>query len=479
MKTKSLDKILAENMLRFGTKNLGETVQKLKQLVEQLGSGDAVGTGVQIPADVLAVIQKAYGSSMAMKNAKQQLERMKIPVLCNGNIIDALVYGAIKGNAAQFGEGGLLKLVGAKGAFEKRLLGTPNERGVLTGGILDGLEADNLKFYDYDNVSVNPAADDPSKVATLGEVTTAAGLSGDYQTGSDYTELITYLNTYNLMNILATKWTPSGVQQYYLDQSDIDKTGYLDLQGNALYTLREACFYATQKMGVSKAGKEVTKSTFIPQEGERQEVPIPKDTFAAGKVAVTDASFQPVIDALTGFQNDPKFGGAGWKITGIQVETAASLGEKVSVGTAAAFSTMTGVSVADLAAAGITDANVNDPAGLSAGPAKAGRSGQDFLAITRANNIKTKLETKMPGVPVTTAPALAAGKEESRFGKVTFTVQGPNKEISIPATMIPKGAAGTADDMSKLFNFYSVRSDSGLDYMFGKREQIDTEKTGN
>lgn len=467
MKTKSLDKILAENMLRFGTKNLGETVHKLKQLVEQLGSGDGVGAGVQIPQDVLTAIANASATSMAYKNGKAQIAQMKVPVLCNGSIIDALIYGAIKGNAASLGEGGLLKLLGAKGKFQERLM-----------GILDGLGADNLKFYDYDEVSVNPSAEDPSKVATLGEVTAAAGVSGDYQTGSDYNELVTYLNTYNLMNILATKWTGQGPQQYYINQSDIDKTGYLDLQNYALFTQAEAVFYATQKIGVSKAGKTINKSKFIPVAGEKQSIPIPKDTFAAGKVAVTDASFQPVIDALTGFQQDPNFGGKGWKITGIQVDTAASLGEPVQSPDVAAFSTLTGVSAADLQAAGITDANVKDPKGLSAGPAKPGRSGQDFLAITRANNIKAKLEAKFAGIPVTTNPQLAAGTSDARFGSVTFTVQGPNQEISIPAEMIPQGKAGKAEDLGKVFNFYSIRSNADLDSMFASNAVVDQEKSG-
>ena len=139
---------------------------------------------------------------------------------------------------------------------------------------------------------------------------------------------------------------------------------------------------------------------------------------------------------------------------------------------------MTGVSVADLAKAGITATNVKDPAGLSAGPAEPGRSGQDFLAITRANNIKAKIEAAVPGINVTTNPQLATGGAEGRFGEVTFAVQGPDKQITIPATMLPKGTAGAADDLGKMFNFYSVRSDNNLSTMFSKSGQDSQEISG-
>jgi hypothetical protein len=455
MKQKSLEKILAENMLRFGTKNLGETVDKLKMLVEQLGAGDGVGAGVQIPQNVLTAIQGAASNSQAYKNGVQALKNMKVPILCNGSVIDALIYGAIKGNAtiARWGGGALLKLVG-KNDFTSRII-----------PLLDALPADTFLFSDYGTVSFNPDPNDPSKVATMGEVTPAMGVGGREQAGSDYNDLLTYLNTYNLMNTLESQWLQDGVQQYIISDSDFED-GYANLDsGPSLFKNFYLTLYATAQIGRSKASKDVTTSKFIPVAGDVQKIPIPKDTFPKGVVAVNDTAFKSISDALTGFQQDAKFGKAGWKITGITVNTAASLGEKVS-GTIEQFATMTGVSVADLAKAGITAANVADPAGLAAGPAKAGRSGQDFLAITRANNLKSKIETAVPGITVTTNPQLAAGAAEGRFGEVTFTVQGPNKEITIPAEMVSTGTAGQSQDLGKVFNCYRIDSDYNLFGMF-------------
>ena len=452
----SLEKILAENMLRFGTKNLGDTVNKVKRLVEALGAGDGVGQGVVIPTDVLNLITLVGGRSQAYKNAVQSTNAMKIPILCNGSIIDAIIYGAVKGNAAQLGSGGLLKLIGAKDKFNARLT-----------QILDGLPSDALGFYDVGTISLNPYPEDPTKVATKGEVTAAMGRMGEEQAGTDYMELLKYLNTYNLLNCISTKWTDANVQQYVLSQSEVEKDGFLNLDsGPALYAYPDICFYATAQAGVSKAGKKVTTSKFVAIAGDKQNVPIDKDTFPKGTVAVNDAGWSKISDALTGFQNDPKFGGAGWKITGLQVSTAASLGEPVESPTVADFSRMTGVSVQDLAAAGITDANVKDPKGLQAGPAKAGRSGQDFLAITRANNIKQKLEAAYAGIPVTITPMLATGAAEGRFGSVTFTVMGPNKEVTIPAEMTSTGKTGAAQDLSKMFNCYRIDSNYALARMF-------------
>jgi len=455
MKQKSLEKILAENMLRFGTKNLGETVDKLKMLVEQLGAGDGVGAGVQIPQNVLTAIQGAAASSTAYKNGVVALRNMKVPILCNGSIIDALIYGAIKGNAVMpyFQGGMLLKLIGKKD-FSNKII-----------PLLDALPSDMLLFSDDATVSLNPDPNDTTKVATIGEVTPSMGVGGAEQAGSDYNELITYLNTYNLMNAVESEWRQDGVQQYVIDNSTF-VDGYVDMDaGPSLYKNSSLTLYATAAIGKSKAGKAVTTSKFIPVAGDVQKIPIPKDTFPKGVVAVNDTAFKSISDALTGFQQDAKFGKAGWTITGITVNTAASLGEKVS-GTIDQFATMTGVSVADLAKAGITAANVADPAGLAAGPAKAGRSGQDFLAITRANNLKSKIETAVPGITVTTNPQLAAGAAEGRFGEVTFTVQGPNKEVSIPAEMVSTGVAGQSQDLGKVFNCYRISSDYRLFDMF-------------
>jgi hypothetical protein len=466
MKHKSLEKILAENMLRFGTKNLGDTVNKLKRLVEGLGAGDGVGAGVQIPADVLTMIQQVAPKSTAYKNGVTQLKNMKIPILCNGNIIDALIYGAIKGNAATWGGGQLLKLLGAKNKFAQKM-----------SELLDMMAEDAFAFVDSSNgtISFNPDPNDPSKVATMGEVTPAMGVGGVEETGSDYNDLLTYLNTFNLMNVVSEqKWSVGGINQFIIDAVSENETtyksmypnGYLSLAANESIRSYSFCmFYATAQAGKGRAGKTVSNTKFIPVAGDTQKIPIPKDTFPKGSVIVADAGFKAITDSLTGFQQDDKFGKAGWKITGITVNTAASLGEKVTADINQ-FSTMTGVSVADLAKAGITATNVKDPAGLSAGPAQQGRSGQDFLAITRANNIKAKIEAAVPGITVTTNPQLATGGAEGRFGEVTFTVQGPNKEITIPAEMVSTGTASQAQDLSKVFNCYRIESDFSLDDLF-------------
>ena len=61
---------------------------------------------------------------------------------------------------------------------------------------------------------------------------------------------------------------------------------------------------------------------------------------------------------------------------------------------------------------------------------------------------------------------MATGKAEGRFGAVTFTVLGPNKEVSIPATMVSTGVAGANTDLSKVFNCYRVESTSNIASMF-------------
>ena len=458
MKQQSLERILAENMLRFGTKNLGDTISTVKRLVEQLGAGDGVGAGVNIPADMLALIKQIGPTCSAYKNGVTQLKNMKIPVLCNGSIIDALIYGAFKGNAAQIGYGKIFKQLGMTKKFNEKLK-----------SVLDGLHSESFMFKDADTVTFNPYPEDPTLVATIGEVTAAMGVSGAEQAGSSYNELLTYLNTYNLMNAMATQWTENGVQQYIFTEKpedNQDENGFLDLDARAaLWVYRDICFYATAQVGVSKAGKNISTSKFIPVAGDKQTVPIAPDTFPQMGVTVADGGWSKITSHFEGFKSDPKFGGAGWKIKGITVNTAASLGEKVTANVAE-FSRQTGVPVQDLTKAGITDTNVKDPVGLAAGPAKAGRSGQDFLAITRANNIKQKLEVAYPGIPVTTNPMLALGAAAGRYGSVDFTVEGPSREESIPASMVSTGKVGGTENLEKVFNCYRVDSNYPLATMF-------------
>ena len=60
----NLEKILTRNMLRFGTKNLGQAVTVL-QLMEAVG--DAPGT-ISITAPQLEILNQAKSSSTALKN---------------------------------------------------------------------------------------------------------------------------------------------------------------------------------------------------------------------------------------------------------------------------------------------------------------------------------------------------------------------------------------------------------------------------
>ena len=89
----SLEKILAENMLRFGTKNLGPAVAVLTQLME--AAGDPAGP-ISISVPQLAILKTATSTSTALKNG---LGTVKNVLVANKqNPLYVLCAGAMNGN---------------------------------------------------------------------------------------------------------------------------------------------------------------------------------------------------------------------------------------------------------------------------------------------------------------------------------------------------------------------------------------------
>jgi hypothetical protein len=107
------EKILAENMLRFGTKNLGEAVAIISRILEAVG--DPAGA-ISISTKQSTILQTATNTSTALKNGmvtiKNVLTTNKV------NPLYVLCAGAMNGNLG----GGLSALFNRREAGSDKLI---------------------------------------------------------------------------------------------------------------------------------------------------------------------------------------------------------------------------------------------------------------------------------------------------------------------------------------------------------------------
>lgn len=421
----NLEKILTRNMLRFGTKNLGQAVTVL-QLMEAVG--DAPGT-ISITAPQLEILNQAKSSSTALKNGLSSIKN--ILVANNQNVLYVLAAGAMNGNI-----GGNFKAL-----LSKRAAG--NDKLILKS--IDGAEANSYKF----------TVDEPEIMLA----TKANGLVDikDYN-GSTYTvdEFLTYINTYNLAEWFNNKNWNTGCRQYVINNdtilNDNDKQSlagtYFDGQPN-IYLYR-------YKGGATTS----ITSNFIPQVGQFQSIPV---TIGGINVAVNINSAISTI--VNGFLKSPIL--TGWTISKIINQTGVSGKQSLENynNNLASFKTATGLTDADLQPTGgqaelAGDNDILNPAfiwpdtntqqtistkfkGSLGGAADSDYGhygGLGFIAIKRAANIEAALKAapELANITIQTKPWVS-GTDNTKIGpdgSIFFTVKGPNGETELTKEII-------------------------------------------
>ena len=454
------EKILAENMLRFGTKNLGQAVAVIRRIIEAAGDE---ASAITITSEQLTLLNEVFTKSMAMKNADNTLRN--VPVKDNLKPLYVLAAAAMNGSIGGFFQSLLSKRAAGKDTVIKNAL--------------NGADKDSMKFtVDIAEIKLSTSAD-----GTISITKYAGGSVGEF---------LSYLNTYNLASIFNNKnWSTGGSEQYAIDAENIlDANGKQSLAGTM--TTSNTVYLYRLKGAIAVAG---FSSTFVPQPGKYQSVPVNIDGI---NVAANIDSVVSVI--VNDFLKNPLL--KGWTISSIINQTGVNGNQSLANynENLESFKTDTGLTDADLKIPNdqseISDDNdmlkpefiwptatTQQTIGLKflgskGGPANSSYShygGLGPIAVKRAANIEAALKAipEFANVTIQTKPWVS-GTDNPNIGPagtIFFSIKGPNGETELTSDLITQIAAQkqTAAVIERLV------SDNDVLTMFSKFNQSDQE----
>lgn len=415
----NLERILAENMIRFNTKNLNEN-QIRKLLKEQLSVS---GT----PTSPIPIVNQFINDSSlwgplftaAYNTNKALLTRIQAPFSAGVDVAAAWFTLAscrpsnkdtikafksienLKNNLEYFDPQPLTMK-----AIEIQLNENPDVKGkVLTSGVI---------------TATNKTGDQPGEASDINDIVQLCNdfnlngtASGTTLEGPNYDTIVIapfkYLDP-KLAQTIAQGQAYKGITGGTFVQGQPGKTpgaGSLEVQNNTgtdvtIYSL--STYTAASAMS---AGKQITTITVNPG----PVVPInASDAFEVLKTQLTATGTEDITTAVTGLS---KIG----KITNVSIESGASFDEPVKLDNAG-FAKAVGLQPNQVPADPTKDAEgeVKDP--MSGGNA--------FLAYMRAEALKTLLTKLIPGVAPTVTAKVAKGGAAARYVKLNITVQKPD-----------------------------------------------------
>lgn len=279
-----MKKLLAENMLRFGVKNLTESqLDKIQLLTEGLDN---------LPN--LTMTDLLPSAEMRRQSQDEDLEQYEY----------VLNY---------FKENGILFSISQELAAVV----------YATSGIDLMLQRQNRRqFRKAKSIKVNPGPQDPSKILTVGNINSMfIEDTNNISAESDYIATAKYLNNLALaqVNPNNNNSAPESVKARML------KNGAFDIVGPEGVT-SGTYFYATTTT-TPAASKEVATTTTwtVPKEGRNIELPLPGATFKTGDVTIIDRTkLDAAVAELQTIIKNPKL-----KIKGITIQSSASGDQKV------------------------------------------------------------------------------------------------------------------------------------------------------
>lgn len=412
----NLERLLAENMIRFNTKNLNEN-QIRKLLNEQLSVSGTPTSGYPI------INQFANDSSLwgpvftgAYNTTKALLTRNKVPFAVGTDLAAAWIQIITS----------LSNIIKIKGTNQAKVVKSIEE-------FKNFLEADTSPAaFKSTEIQLNESPDVKGKVLTSGVITKTSKTGDQAGEASDINDIVQFCNDYNLndmvkgiivqgggfsVNFNVLQIVPYKTMNKFIIQTtqnfvagDTRSTpgaGSLIVEPNETGT---ACIYSLTKYeaaAAQSAGKQITTITVEPG----PVVPInASDAFEVLKTQLTATGTEDITTAVTGLS---KIG----KITNVSIESGASFDEPVKLDNAG-FAKAVGLQPNQVPADPTKDAEgeVKDP--MSGGNA--------FLAYMRAEALKTLLTKLIPGVSPTVTAKVAKGGAAARYVKLNITVQKPD-----------------------------------------------------
>ena len=403
--------ILAENMLRFGVKNLTESqINDIKLMMEQAAPLPALPPIVgleslakdQITAPIYNYFAKAiknYGIQFSPSIASNAAAYMTV-----GYIAKKAYRGA-----------NVIKRAG-KRSITQVIRQSRGQRG-------GGAAAERLVVPEIDTVDtlqLNLAPGSVGRILTVGRVSAEGGPdSNNPGESSSYTELQQYMNDSNLKMYLATGKTSYVDSDYFIegDPKAGGGAGSLDLVNNPFSQTDNSgmVFYGRKSFKAASGQTTATTTTTTTFTPGPEIVPDIKGMFVTGKIQLAPGKAEEISAAVKDAQ---KLG----KIVKMRIESSASHGRGTNM-SRDAFADMVGVPVDQVP----PNPSVNNKSDNVTDPMEGGNA---FLAIKRAQVAAAAVKAAGGGTPSIQAKIQGTGNE-SQYVRLFITVKKPDNTTTI------------------------------------------------
>jgi hypothetical protein len=375
----NLQKVLAENMLRFGTKNLTAT-QKKKLLKEQL---DRLNLAALVATDEIK-------SFIDIDNDTDKDHYNIIFQFLKDN---GIIFSITQSDAAY-----IIVYHGTYPGYNDRT-------------IYGGRYKTSGRFSLTDRVKLMDSPEDTKKVYTKGNVFPERIENPEDRNGqSDYFDLIKYCNNHALLDLIeGSENQRNGV---WLRVNSETGRAYFASIDNTVTNL-----YGTIDFTAAKSNQVVNTTVFtIPAVGKAIEKLFPGSIFATNEITLADSTeLDKAIAELTTLSQDKTI-----KITGITIQSGAS-GDR-AVGNKSGYP-----KESDVAAGTYT----LTPSFKPYRPKTPTESGNARLAYGRAKTIESKLGTL---APITIDYHIANGGDAAQYAKIIANIE----KTDSPATTLTK-----------------------------------------
>lgn len=403
----NLQRLLAENMIRFNTKNLNEN-QIRKLLKEQL----AINTN------------QAGSGGLAKFVADKSLWGPSFTTAVNG-MKSLLTKNKIKFTYVDTDKAACWMMI----ASLKRTFGTQVKVDGLPGAIGKEVESaagsnqapDGSSWYDQWTIQCNVSPDDPTKILTVGVVTAAGATGTNMGESSLPADVVQYLNDYNmgvLTNVLPTGKAINDIviiNEDSIEPGDPNKDPgagslYVNETNNAYYMIA----YSQTAFQAASAGTKVTTSSeTVWTPGPETTADLPKNLFPVLSVKLDPAVSPEIAKAIEAAKSLGQ-------ITSVRIESGASFDRAVKLDNAG-FAKQLGLQPSQVPADPTKDAEgvVKDP--MSGGNA--------FLAYQRGQSMLAAVGNSA-GVTPTVVATVAKGGDAAQYARLIFGIKKPDQSTT-------------------------------------------------
>jgi hypothetical protein len=399
----NLERLLAENMIRFNTKNLNEN-QIRKLLKEQVAiDTNQKGTGM-LAKFVASPDEWGPNFTANLNSVKTLLTRNKIK-FTYVDTATAAVWLTIAGYKYQRGKYAELNALTVS-AFSKAC---------------EGNTSVDTSDWDFEwVVQCMQSPDDPTKILTAG-VITATGASGTNEgESSSLADVVQYLNDYNMGETIKGLCANKAgalieVTQESVESGDPNTTpgaGSLYVT-NVVGTYYSLCYSQTAFQAASAGTAVQTSTETVWTPGPETKADLPKNLFPVLSVKLDAAQAPAIAKAI---EDAKKLG----QITSVRIESGASFDEPVKLDNAG-FAAKLGLQPNQVPADPTKDAEgvVKDP--MSGGNA--------FLAYQRAQAMLNAIGNTA-GVTPTVVATVAKGGDAARYARLVFGIKKPDQSTT-------------------------------------------------